>query len=407
MSTRDIFEKIRPIWLERVASQLSIVEKVQESFAEQLAQLYEALVNAIVEGSPKQLEPILMGWINSRTESDYNPAENSVYSILSQMMVITCDVANEKLNAADALAVISQAIPIYTFALGLSTTNEAKLDLKYLEEELAKARTSLKRLEDSRSDFISVAAHELRTPLTLIEGYASMLDDVTLHDYRSEQTGICLNGIKTGTTRLREIVDDMIDVSMIDNGLLALNYQPVWLNRILHQIYREFNTTIIERHLELEILPYPGSDEMIFADGERLYQAFRNVVSNAIKYTPDEGTITISGRLLPGFIETVVKDTGIGIAPEDHLRIFEKFGRLGDVSLHSSGKLKYKGGGPGLGLPITKGIIEAHGGSIWVESTMSDEEHCPGSMFHILIPVLKTPPDDKVAQLFHPLILNH
>ena len=198
----------------------------------------------------------------------------------------------------------------------------------------------------------------------------------------------------------------MIDVSMIDNGLLALNYQPVWLNRILHQIYREFNTTIIERHLELEILPYPGSDEMIFADGERLYQAFRNVVSNAIKYTPDEGTITISGRLLPGFIETVVKDTGIGIAPEDHLRIFEKFGRLGDVSLHSSGKLKYKGGGPGLGLPITKGIIEAHGGSIWVELTMSDEEHCPGSTFHILIPVLKTPPDDKVAQLFH-LISNH
>ena len=130
MSTRDIFEKIRPIWLERVASQLSIVEKVQESFAEQLAQLYEALVNAVVEGSSKQLEPILMGWINSRTELDYNPAENSVYSILSQMMVITCDVANEKLNAADALAVISQAIPIYTFALELSATNEAKLDLR-------------------------------------------------------------------------------------------------------------------------------------------------------------------------------------------------------------------------------------------------------------------------------------
>ncbi len=130
---------------------------------------------------------------------------------------------------------------------------------------------------------------------------------------------------------------------------------------------QEFSQTITERNLYFEIRTFPGSDELTFGDGERLYQALRNVVSNSIKFTPDHGKITMDGRLLPGFIEVTVTDTGIGIDPDDQNRIFEKFGRVGSVSLHSSGKTKYKGGGPGLGLPIAKGIIEAHGGAIWVE----------------------------------------
>jgi signal transduction histidine kinase len=397
----NLFEEIRPTWLARVSTRLAAGEVIQESFAEQLAQLYDVLVEAIAEGSSRQVESVLLNWINSRTESDFDPAENSVYSILSQMLLITCDIANETLNDSDALALISRAIPVYTRALEFSATSEAKLELKHLDEELEKTRTNIEKLDDSKSDFISIAAHELRTPLTLIEGYASMLDDVTVNNPQSEQTTVCLNGIKAGTSRLREIVDDMIDVSLIDNSLLTLNYQPVWLNRLLNQVYREVNATVLERNLTLEILPYSGSDEMIFADGERLFQAFRNLVTNAIKYTPDDGRITIDGRLLPGFIETIITDTGIGIDPEDHMRIFEKFGRLGNASLHSSGKLKFKGGGPGLGLPITKGIIEAHNGSIWVESAMFDEKRCPGSAFHVLIPILKTPPDENTAQLFN------
>ena len=150
--------------------------------------------------------------------------------------------------------------------------------------------------------------------------------------------------------------------------------------------------------------PFPGWDEMLFGDGERLYQAFCNIISNAIKYTPDGGLITITGRTLPGFIETIIRDTGIGIDPDNYSRIFEKFGHLGSVASHSSGKTNFKGGGPGLGLPITKGIIEAHSGAIWVESDGHDEVRCPGSSFHILLPLRKTPPDDKAAKLFRPLI---
>jgi signal transduction histidine kinase len=139
---------------------------------------------------------------------------------------------------------------------------------------------------------------------------------------------------------------------------------------------------------------------MTFGDSERLYQALWNILTNAVKYTPDDGKITVSGRELPGFIEITVADTGIGISPDDHDRIFEKFGRTGNPALHSSGKTKFKGGGPGLGLPITKGIIEAHGGAIWVESEDHDEITCPGSTFHILLPLREESPDDKMNKLF-------
>jgi signal transduction histidine kinase len=406
MLTRYKFDAIRTTWLTRVSKRLAAAERIQESFAEQLAHFFDTFVEAIAVGSPNILIPILEEWINAKTESEFDHSENSVYSILSQMMLITCDVANETLSAPEALELISQAIPIYTYSLEYVASGEAKLGLDNFAKEIEKNKTNLEKLEVSKSEFISVAAHELRTPLTLIEGYASMLEDVVPKDYRAAQTTVCLSGIKAGTLRLREIVDDMIDVSMIENNLLTLNYQPVWINRLLNQVYREVFSIVQERKLKLEIQPFPGSDEMIFADGERLFQAFRNVVTNAIKYTPDGGSITIDGRLLPGFIETIVSDTGIGIDPEDHLHIFEKFGRLGNISLHSSGKLKFKGGGPGLGLPITKGIVEVHGGSIWVESSMYDEERHPGSAFHILIPIRKTPPDENAAKLFHPLTGN-
>ena len=125
-----------------------------------------------------------------------------------------------------------------------------------------------------------------------------------------------------------------------------------------------------------------------------------NVITNAIKYTPDGGTITIDGRLLPGFVEIIVADTGIGISPEHQATIFEKFGQLGSTDLHSSGKTKFKGGGPGLGLPITRGIIEAHGGTIWVESEGYDEVQLKGATFHILLPTRTEASDPRIAKLF-------
>ena len=137
----------------------------------------------------------------------------------------------------------------------------------------------------------------------------------------------------------------------------------------------------------------------MYADNERIHQVLRNVFANAIKYIPNKCRIIVRDRILPGFIEITVTDTGIGISPENQALIFDKFGQLGRVDLHSSGKTKFKGSGPGLGLPITHGIIEAHGGSIWVESDGYDEIKCPGSIFHILLPTRTESNDERIAKL--------
>jgi signal transduction histidine kinase len=113
------------------------------------------------------------------------------------------------------------------------------------------------------------------------------------------------------------------------------------------------------------------------------------VIVNAIKYTPDRGTITISGHNHPetNQVEVVVRDTGIGIETADLELIFEKFYRTDSAELHSSGRTNFKGGGPGLGLAIARGIIQAHSGKIWAESQGHNEETLPGSRFHVLLPV--------------------
>jgi signal transduction histidine kinase len=271
--------------------------------------------------------------------------------------------------------------------------------INYISKELVNMQQQLEKLDRSKSNFISVAAHELKTPLTLIEGYTTMMRDMIDESGQNQFDGL-LVGMNKGVRRLHEIIDDMIDVSLIDNNLLSLNFQQITLTHILNLLKSEVAESVSERKQKLEIRKFPGIEIWIYADSERLYQALNNVLTNAIKYTPDQGKIIVDGRTLPGFIEVIVKDTGIGVAPENHGAIFEKFAQLGRPDLHSSGKTKFKGGGPGLGLPITRGIIEAHGGTIWVESEGYDEQKFPGSTFHILIPIRTEAGDPKIAKLF-------
>ncbi len=258
----------------------------------------------------------------------------------------------------------------------------------------------LRRLEQSKSDFISIAAHELKTPLTLIEGYANMLMMEIPEDVRAK-TDILLGGIANGTERLREIIEGMIDVSMIDTQVLDISFQPVSLRQITSVVVRELATVLRIRQLDIGVEGFPEDGALTYGDPTRLHQAFSHVLGNAIKYTPDGGHIRIRNTFiepaesqdgLRGYLDIAVSDTGIGIASENLERIFDKFAGLGSVALHSTSKYKFKGGGPGLGLTIARGFIEAHGGKIWAESEGCDEETCPGSTFHIYMPLWDAPP---------------
>jgi signal transduction histidine kinase len=213
------------------------------------------------------------------------------------------------------------------------------------------------------------------------------------------QSRLLLDGIGGGTKRLREIINDMIDVSLLDLKIMELHIQPVWLLHILNAAERNVTKSLGNRQVGVTIERETISVQPILADSDRLLQALEKVLMNAVKYTPDGGNVTIRGRELPGFMDIMIVDSGIGISASNLPHIFDTFSALGDASLHSSGKTKFKGGGPGLGLPIAKGIVEAHGGTIWAESDGYDEIECPGSIFHIMIPMRPVGTDDKIMDI--------
>jgi len=404
MSAQESLAKIRPTLQTRVTNSLARGLGVRENFHSQLNRFFELLEQALVSGDPSWLDPILFEWATSRTQTDLQEGERNVAQLLNLVITFSLEIARETLENEAALELLSALMPLYLHAIEKVARYESESRVNYVSNELVSLKSKLEKLDKSKSNFIAVAAHELKTPLTLIEGYTAMIGDLLPPE--NDQLHMLAQGVHNGIRRLREIVDDMIDVSLIDNNLMALNFQPVWLNRLLNLLKGDFKESIATRKQTVEIRSFPGSEELIFADPERLYQAIKNILSNAIKYTPDNGKISVDGRTLPGFIEIIISDTGIGIAPEDQDIIFEKFGQLGNVSLHSSGKTKFKGGGPGLGLPIAKGIIESHGGTLWVESEGYDELKCPGSTFHILLPMRSQPSDPKLAKLFGATHLN-
>lgn len=256
--------------------------------------------------------------------------------------------------------------------------------------ELRDAYQTLAQLDKAKLDFIEIAAHELRTPLTVIQGYADVLQN-----NRKLKNDPMLNevvdGIIRGSKRLYEIVNGMLDISKIDTETLEVSHVPVILQSVLTELKKEFGDVLEKRKIQFQIKQI-GEVQYIEADPGLIYKVFYQLYSNAIKYTPDGGEITTTYWLteVEGMGQTmaiVVQDTGVGIDPKHHNLIFEKFFQVGEVQFHSSGKTSFKGGGPGLGLALVKGAIEAHGGMIWVESEGYDEEKMPGSAFKVLLPV--------------------
>ena len=256
--------------------------------------------------------------------------------------------------------------------------------------ELEKTNQMLEQMDQTKASFIQVSAHELRTPLTLVKGYVQMLQEEASDNPRISTLS---EGILGGYERMASVVNNMLDVSKIDSQTMEIKPGPIQMGLIIMQLEKEFKSALKERNITIST---KGLDTLplFTADPDLINKAFYHLVINAIKYTPDGGQITISGRETiskPTLkeVEIIVEDTGIGIAKEHQDLIFAKFYQTGEVLLHSSGKTNFKGGGPGLGLAIAQGIIEAHRGKIWVESAGCDEENCPGSKFYVRLPLEK------------------
>lgn len=266
--------------------------------------------------------------------------------------------------------------------------------------DLEASYRELRRIDQIKDDFIQLTAHELRTPLTTVYGYTRLVQTSPVIQAIMQQdsdVNTCLTGLITAIDRLHSVVNEIITVSRIASGRVDLKPGPTSIREVIEIAVTAYTPVMQQRSLTLTYNS-PQWPPQFFADMGLLELAFSNILSNAIKYTPDNGTITISSQIEDKEVHVSIKDTGIGIDPAEQPYIFDRFYTAGDTQLHSTSKTAFRGGGLGLGLAICRGIIEAHGGRIWVESECCDEEKMPGSTFHIVIPLQielskPTPPD--------------
>ena len=261
-------------------------------------------------------------------------------------------------------------------------------------QDLQNTNKVLHHLDRNKLEFIQVAAHELRTPLTVLKGYVNVLR--SFPELKTNPAlGEVMDGILKGADRMHEVVNTMLDVTRIDSETLKLRAAPVPLKRVVHDIAHDFSKAAAERNIELIIEQDAGTPN-INADPTLIQKALYHLLVNAIKYTPDGGKVILHScpftmeKNISG-IQISIKDTGIGLDAEHHDLIFEKFYQVGDVAIHSSGKTSFKGGGPGLGLAIVRGVARAHGGKTWVESLGHDEVNFPGSTFYLQLPINPPP----------------
>lgn len=232
------------------------------------------------------------------------------------------------------------------------------IDRVRLQDEAREAR-ALEEANRLKGELLSILAHEMRTPLASIKGYSTalLLEGV---QWEQEKQREFLEIIDAECDNLSEIVRDLLESSIIDAGFLEIEKEPILLPRLAQQAVRDVaRRTKIHRFL----VNFPDDFPIVEADPERIRQVLHNLLDNAVKYSPDGGLIVVRGEVRQWEVITSVADQGVGIAPEDLNRLFDKYFR---VKLGSGRSVP----GTGLGLPIAQTIVKNHGGRIWAESQL-------------------------------------
>lgn len=263
-----------------------------------------------------------------------------------------------------------------------------------LYQEIIEANTKLAKLEKLKSEFISIVSHELRTPLTSIKNSLDILMSGRCGEI-TQSADKFLSMAMRNVQRLSGIINDLLDLSKIEAGKMDFHFVPTNINTVIEYVKSTLSEVAKTKGLTI-ITDQDNSIPDTIADPQRLEQVLANLVSNAIKFTPENKTITISSKLVNSknihindyFKDTInlsdgdyvlvsVKDEGIGIAEKDLLHAFDKFAQI-------ENSLSRKAGGTGLGLPIAKQLLDAHKGAIWCDSELNK-----GSEFYFVIPVEK------------------
>lgn len=245
--------------------------------------------------------------------------------------------------------------------------------IKVLLSELKKRNEELTKMDQLKTNFISIVSHELRTPLTYIkEGISQVLEG--LHGEINEDQREFLSISLEGVDRLKEIVNNLLDISKIEAGRIQLRKSFMDINEVVTRVVNDFQTVYRKKGIVLD-LDLPGTPLNTYIDREKIIQVITNLLSNAYKFT-ERGKVTVKVEDKPGYVLLSVRDTGVGITEENLNKVFDKFVQVGRTD---GPGIK----GTGLGLGIARGLVEQHRGKMWAES-----ESGRGSVFFFSIPYL-------------------
>lgn len=246
--------------------------------------------------------------------------------------------------------------------------------------ELERANAALQRASEAKAQLLAQLSHEIRTPLNAINGFAELLADPSYGPLTDRQRRFVAHIGEAGA-HLLQLLNDVIDLSRFETGKMELDLRPVAVMRLVEQVARVLSGLARDKGITIRVQP-DQPDVVAFADEQRARQVLLNLLSNAIKYSPEGTEVDVNVSSEGGHVRVDVRDRGIGIAPKDQERIFEEFVRLNEAEEHP---------GAGLGLALSRELVQAHGGEIGVDSAPGQ-----GSTFWFTLP-LATPPDDGEA----------
>ncbi|MCJ7489509.1 MAG: ATP-binding protein [Thermoplasmata archaeon] len=248
---------------------------------------------------------------------------------------------------------------------------QSQLERSY--EKLIQTYQELERVTKMKTQFIDVVSHELRTPLTVMRGYLDLVESEYAPTAEPKFSQM-LKTIRANADKLYALVESMLDVSRLEKGTLQINVEPTKIDTVLEEVVKARSHDAVEKKQSMS-LEVEGELPLINADRRRIRDVFNNILDNSIKYTEEDGRVQIGARDEGKMIHVWIRDNGVGIPLENLGKIFDRF------YIVASDDLSHQVNRIGLSLPISKGIVEAHGGRLWVESQVGK-----GSVFHISLP---------------------
>ena len=291
-------------------------------------------------------------------------AELAVPMVVGDSLVGVLDVQSEQPNRFTEQEIVTMRTLASQVAVAVQNAEQ-------FAEQVSTAE-KLRDVDKLKSEFLASMSHELRTPLNSIIGFADVLLE-GLDGELNERMEQDVRLIRDSGDHLRNLIGDILDMSKIEAGRMELRYEDVDMDRLAQDIVAAATPLAQEKNLDM-YLTVSESIPIIHADRTRLRQVFTNIMGNAIKFT-QKGYVALNLELKETDVVVSIQDTGIGIKPENVPIVFEQFRQV-------DGALNRKVGGTGLGMPISKNLVELHGGQIWVESTVG-----VGSTFWFTIPI--------------------